>query len=723
MTRGLAVASRMVPVVIVALMLAPAAFAAPGNGRVWEQVTPPDKPGAGLAILGGFGVQSDGNGLVYAAAGSLHPDDQGSALNVYTGERGASGWETTPLSPANTGGQILSAALPFDVSDDLSKSIWLSTYPIAPGGPGGPTEPVLAAYAGTPGRPFTFLTEIGFISGHSWATADLSHLAFTTTDTGLEGGVNVAQELVGDQLVDVSVPPAGGDPFCGAQIGELVVAGVGGESRRNAVSPDGSRIFFTGTPCGATQRVYVRENATTTRELSVSECDRVDPDPLCNAASEVTFLGASKDGSTVLMSSMQQLTDDDTNESWDIYSVDVAGGDITRLSMDPANPTVDTRAEEGWITGMSEDAGTVYFAAQGALAGGATDGQTNLYVSRDGVVTFIAGLDGFDFPAKSGHPTGAYATPSGDHLAFMTSNNLLPEDTDTQNLTNDIYLYDAAANTLTFASPGADEGRGVELPNPGANGRGLTNTVSEDGGSVILFSADPISPEDENLEYDLYEFADGQVSLVSGGQADQIAAPIFIGATPNGSDVFFSTSEALVEADIDGLPDIYDARVGGGFPTPETPVPPAECREDACQGPAVERPSRPTPGSLNAEPEGDQGPARFRVGSIGAKARKRFARTGRLTLRLNLGRSGDVAASARAKIGKKTVTVARDRAEVDGAGTTELTLRLSKAARRALRNKGTLRVTIRVTYSENDRTRSTTLVLRAPKAQSGRRGR
>jgi Tol biopolymer transport system component len=723
MTSRLAFAGRMVAVLIAGLVLAPTAFAAPGNGRVWEQVTPVSKPGAGLLILGGFGVQSNGNALVYAAAGSVHPDDQGSALNVYSGERGASGWETTPLSPANTGGQILSAALPFDVSDDLTKSIWLSTYPIAPGGPGGPVEPVLAAYAGTPGRPFTFLTEIGFISGASWATADLSHLAFTTTETGAEGAPNVAKELVGNQIVDVSVPPTGGDPFCGAQIGEFVGPGEGEQSARNAVSPDGSRIFFTGTPCGGTQRVYVRENAQTTRELSASACDRVDPEPACNAPSDVVYHGASKDGSTVLMSSAQQLTNDDTNQSWDVYSVDVASGALMRISLDAVNPTVDTRAEDSWITGFSEDAATVYFVAEGVLAAGAADGQKNLYVSRDGVVTFIATLDGFDFEARSGHPTGAYVTPDGDHLAFMTSNNLVPEDTDTQNQVNDIYLYDAAANTLVFASPGADGGTGVELPDPGANGRGLTNTVSEDGSSVILFSADRISPEDENFEYDLYEFADGQVSLVSGGQANQIAAPIFIGATPSGSDVFFTTNEELVAADVDGLPDVYDARVGGGFPTPDTPVPPAECREDACQGPAAERPSRPTPGSMTAEPEGDVGNATFRVRSIGAAARRRFARTGRLTLRINLGRSGDVAARARAKIGKRAVTVARARAEADGAGTAELTLRLSKAARRALRNKGTLRVTIRVTYSENERARSTTLVLRAPKGQVGRRGR
>ena len=49
-----------------------------------------------------------------------------------------------------------------------------------------------------------------------------------------------------------------------------------------------SRIFFTAERCGEPQRVYVREG-TTTRELSVSQCNRTDPDPL--TLMEVTLLG------------------------------------------------------------------------------------------------------------------------------------------------------------------------------------------------------------------------------------------------------------------------------------------------------------------------------------------------------------------------------------------------------------------------------------------------
>ncbi|HEY1276121.1 MAG TPA: hypothetical protein VGF25_14490 [Thermoleophilaceae bacterium] len=724
--------------VVAILVVVPTALAAaPGNGRVWEQVTPAEKAGGGQAVGGGFNVQADGNSLAYASLGAISPDDAASGFNMYIGKRTASGWESTPISPTNGGLLILSAPVPIDISDDLSKALWLSTTPIdeAQQGPGSPSNPVVGAYMGSPGPPFTFLHQYPTSDfGFNWATPDLSKLAFTGTD----GTVNHAMLLTGNVISDVGIDPTTGQRFdCGSQIGEEHVGGAGGESRRNAMTDDGSRIFFTATRCGEPQRVYVRENGTTTRELSVSECNRVDPEPVCNAPSEVAFLGASKDGSTVLLGSGQQLTNDDTNDSWDIYTVNVTSGDITRISVNATDPTVNTRApEEGWTSGVSDDLQTVYFGAQGVLTDQPgpdgnlpVDGQWNLYVwhAGDGI-SFIETVANFDFQARSGASSGSYVTGNGNFFAFRTEKNLVAEDTDTGNNPYDVYLYDRVAKTLTFASPGGDQNsRGVELPTPTPDSdqrRSPANTVSEDGSHVFLFTADPMVPEDKNLEFDIYEFANGQVSLVSGGKAETNNSPTFIGATATGSDVFFADLGQLVDTDIDGLPDVYDARIDGGFPPPPVgPVgPPAGCREDACQGPPGARPTRPTPGSLTAEPETEPGPVTFKLSKVGASARKRFARTGRLTLKVRVSEEGDVKASASAKIGKRTVTFSRDTASADGAGTVSLTLKLSKKARRALKKNGKLRVSVRVSYSEAAGGRSQTLVLRAPHGKAGRRG-
>jgi hypothetical protein len=67
----------------------------------------------------------------------------------------------------------------------------------------------------------------------------------------------------------------------------------------------------------------------------------------------------------------------------------------------------------------------------------------------------------------------------------------------------------------------------------------------------------------------------------------------FLDASESGSEVFFLTAASLDPSD-PGSYDVYDAREGGGFARPQSPLP---CVADACQilPPA---PEDPTPGTL-----------------------------------------------------------------------------------------------------------------------------
>jgi hypothetical protein len=55
----------------------------------------------------------------------------------------------------------------------------------------------------------------------------------------------------------------------------------------------------------------------------------------------------------------------------------------------------------------------------------------------------------------------------------------------------------------------------------------------------------------------------------------------------SGRDIFFATSTRLVGQDSDVLSDVYDARVGGGFPAPRA--------EPSCSGDACQEPPKPPP--------------------------------------------------------------------------------------------------------------------------------
>jgi hypothetical protein len=93
----------------------------------------------------------------------------------------------------------------------------------------------------------------------------------------------------------------------------------------------------------------------------------------------------------------------------------------------------------------------------------------------------------------------------------------------------------------------------------------------------------------------------GCVRLISSGHGPFVS--VFLDSSSDGDDAFIITREQLVLADKDEQVDLYDARVGGGFPS-ETETIRSECQGEACQ-PAAIPPNDPTPSSASFQGAGN----------------------------------------------------------------------------------------------------------------------
>jgi len=114
---------------------------------------------------------------------------------------------------------------------------------------------------------------------------------------------------------------------------------------------------------------------------------------------------------------------------------------------------------------------------------------------------------------------------------------------------------------------------------------------------LFFQSADPLVPHDSNGRLDVYEWeAEGEGSCrQTGGCVFPISDAAgdyesqFMDATPNGENVFFTTADRLVPSDTDVRADVYDARVGGGFPVTTAA---AVCDNgDSCKPPVSPQPA------------------------------------------------------------------------------------------------------------------------------------
>ncbi len=528
----------------------------------------------------------------------------------YYSERTPTGWTVNSLNPPLDPVPGLNATLFQGFSEDADTGIF--------SGPGtnvdDPTPGTSNVWRANADGSFDLITldqppvpPGGFPANPTFggASDDASLIAFelattpsipvTAGPTGPDG-ISNAYAGNGTQLRLVSVLPNGTAEPNGGAIGTTF------QSRYNAVSDDGSRIFWSSTFGSGPPEVYVRLNGTSTEH--VSESQRTTPDP--NGVQEKTYQYATPDGSAAFFTSNEKLTNNAQAEPAvpDLYRYDVDSGTLVDLTVgDPDGAGV------LGVLGVSNSGSRVYFAATGALAPGATDGQPNLYVRDGGTTTFITDLDtSTTFPNDSSNWSNSYAdklarvTPDGEHLLFGSIHEQLGYQ---NNQFMEFYVYDLASDSFECIScrpNGAPATASAVLRGISSGGLDLAGApfserrnLSTDGSTAFFVSSERLLNADTNGKYDVYMWDDGALDLVSTGLSGSNSG--FGDASADGDDVFFLTREQLVGIDTDDEVDLYDARVGGGIAEQNPPPPTPPCQGDDCQGPPPVQTDPATPGS------------------------------------------------------------------------------------------------------------------------------
>jgi hypothetical protein len=208
-------------------------------------------------------------------------------------------------------------------------------------------------------------------------------------------------------------------------------------------------------------------------------------------------------------------------------------------------------------------------------------------------------------------PLQARVTPDGRHLLFSSIDGAGLTGYDHGSCVSSfgvgcrqLYLYSADSGALACVSchpSGAPATTMASALSEAIANNGAAQTswhwnhpLSDDGSRVFFNTGDALVPDDTNGRYDAYEYDVGskQVHLISSGRSSSHS--IFLDASADGDDVFFMTRERLVGWDRDSVYDIYDARVGGGFPEPVSePI----CSGDACLGASDSPPPKPVIGT------------------------------------------------------------------------------------------------------------------------------
>jgi hypothetical protein len=735
------------------------------DNRRYEMVSPPDKNGADvLTYASRARAAKDGNAVQFASLGAFSDTPGTSITTEYISQRGSNGWTTHGISPAHDPDGIKDLGFAPDIrymgdlSDDLSQGVLVSQSPLTSDpntalvrnfylrsnllepGQGNYTLVTGAAAPVTP--PVNNYQPI-----YAGASEDFSHVLFGSI-LNLTGETTGNQlklyESIGGNVRLASILPdsEGGGPAFRALPGRAFDFS---HYVPTTISRDGRRIFFTSTPGsnGVQGDLYVREDGETTTQINLSEKSGAPSSPQPAQLEYVT-----PDGSYVFFLSSEQLTDapvDGNNEIYRYAVEEPEGQRLTLISSVNGEGLVDGASVEH-VLGVSDDGSNVYFLSASNIP---EDGPPlvptfkAVYAWHDGEVSLVgAQNDVSNFPEFSWVFTRkeSRVTPDGKHLLFVSTQDhaltgVDPGPCEIEQGTGclQVYVYSAEANggqgELACASchvDGAPPSVDASVMPRKATGSAhattyLNRALTSDGSRVFFSTAEGLVPDDRDGRSDayMYDVASGQLWLLSVGTATD---SYFLDASADGDDVFFTTRDQLVDSDTDDVFDLYDARVGGGFP--ESGPPAKGCSGVACRDGAPSGgggSDGPASKAFSGPGNPAAGGAVFSMARIGAIARRKLARTGRLALAVRVRRAGRLRVTATSPIAGAVKRVAAATRDTNGPGRLNVQLRLSQAARRQLRDSGRLRLRLRVDFT-GARPAITKFTLKARKSANGNQG-
>ena len=296
----------------------------------------------------------------------------------------------------------------------------------------------------------------------------------------------------------------------------------------------------------------------------IVQLDEVQPGALGGGGPNANFQTESGDGSVVYFTDKQNLTSDSIEGDDDLYECrmhEIAGEYKCALT------DVVHAASGVSVLGASKDGTNVYFTSSDALSAQAgSDGERavpgagNLYELHNGVVRLIA-VSNQGLPALVSH--------DGDYLAFGSERSLTGYDNAGAEELFLFNSTTNRVACVSCNPSGASSGGSSTFPLGGrylsSNGRLFFDSsealVPQDiNKNVDVYEYEPVGVGDCAPSAATYnEGTKGCVGLISPGTAT--GESTFMGASENGDDVFFLTQEKLVADDVDTAMDIYDAHV------------------------------------------------------------------------------------------------------------------------------------------------------------------